>query len=739
MMTNSELENLRWPISQLGEAMRAVARRCNLPINDRGNDKEISDLPAALRLDHPIALLAQNEWVETAADFLGFEAEAIEAPYAEVEKLVRGAGPALLLLPEGGILAVIKSDTRRATIIAPDLKLHRAPVATICSVLRRPHEAKAEDEVDRLLVEAGTPGRRRARARAAILREQLGQRRISGGWLLRTPPGANFWQQLGEAGLTRSLAATFSLRLIHYALLMTAWWVLGRGALSGQLDQGQFGHLGHLGYFGWLIAWAILLLTAVPFHLLAEWMQGRFAVEAGARLKGRLLLGALRLQPEEIRHLGAGQMLGKVYESHAIESLALSGGFVALSAVIELAMAAVILAGVGGQHLWSQLVLLLSCVALTIFVAWRYYRRRLGWTEMRAAMTNDLVERMVGHRTRLAQEAREHWHEGEDRAVESYLTESQAMDRASVFQTMAPRGWLAAGLCGLAVTFVNGGGDTMTIAISVGGLLLGYRGLQKLVTSLSSLLGAAIAWKQIAGIFNAAARQPDSGSPDFATRPIKPERLGQGSFALPDSPGILLEAHDLTFRYRERSEPALHACGLRVRAGDRLLLEGESGGGKSTLASLLTGLRTPESGLLLLGGLDRQTIGAASWRKRVASAPQFHENHVLTGTFAFNLLMGRGWPPSDNDMNEAQEVCRALGLGDLLSHMPAGLLQMVGESGWQLSHGERSRLFMARALLQGADLVILDESFGALDPATLQRCLQTALDRAKTLLVIAHP
>ena len=82
--------------------------------------------------------------------------------------------------------------------------------------------------------------------------------------------------------------------------------------------------------------------------------------------------------------------------------------------------------------------------------------------------------------------------------------------------------------------------------------------------------------------------------------------------------------------------------GERNDAGDRLLLEGESGGGKSTLASLLTGLLAPESGLLLLGGLDRQTMGAAGWRKRVASSPQFHENHVLTGTFAFNLLMGRG-------------------------------------------------------------------------------------------------
>jgi len=711
-MTIGELENLCWPISQIGEAMRAVARHCDLS----PHDGEVSNPPAEVQLDQPNALTALNEWVETAADFLGFEAEAVEAPYADVEKLALGAGPALLLLPECGILAVIKSGARHATVIAPDLKSHRAPASTICSVLRRPHEVNVEGEVERLLIEAGTPKRRLARARAAILRERLGRRRGGGGWLLRTPPGAGFRRQLGEAGLPRSLASLLGLRLVHYALLMTAWWMVGLGALNGQFDH------------AWMAAWALLLLMAVPFHLSAEWTQGRIAVEAGALLKRRLLFGALRLQPEEVRHLGAGQMLGKIAESTAIESLAISGGFVALSALIELTMATMILAVGGGG--WSQVVLLLSCMAMTVFVARVYYRRRLNWTETREAMTNDLVERMVGHRTRLAQESREHWHEGEDRAVESYLTKSQAMDRAGAAQTIAPRVWLAAGLCGLAGAFVTGGGATTEMAVSVGGLLLGYRGLQKLATSLSSLLGAVIAWKRVAGIFNAAAREQNSGSPDFATA------RGADSCAQGD---ILVEAHDLTFRYREHGDPALRGCGLRIRDGDRLLLEGESGGGKSTLASLLAGLRKPESGLLLLGGLDHQTIGAPGWRKRVVSAPQFHENHVLIGTFAFNLLMGRAWPPNEKDIAEAEEVCRALGLGDLLERMPAGLLQMVGETGWQLSHGERSRLFMARALLQRADLVILDESFGALDPATLRRCMQTTFDRARTLMVIAHP
>lgn len=139
---------------------------------------------------------------------------------------------------------------------------------------------------------------------------------------------------------------------------------------------------------------------------------------------------------------------------------------------------------------------------------------------------------------------------------------------------------------------------------------------------------------------------------------------------------------------------------LSVSLGDRILLEGHSGGGKSTLASLLVGMRTPQSGFLLLEGLDWQTLGIDGWRRRVVSAPQFHENHVLTETFAFNLLMGRRCPPLERDLREAREICAELGLDALLGRMPAGLMQMVGETGWQLSHGERSRLYVARALFR---------------------------------------
>ena len=181
----------------------------------------------------------------------------------------------------------------------------------------------------------------------------------------------------------------------------------------------------------------------------------------------------------------------------------------------------------------------------------------------------------------------------------------------------------------------------------------------------------------------------------------------------------------------------------RIRPGQharvRVLIEGSSGGGKSTLGGVLAGLREPESGLLLFDGLDQKTLGREGWRRRVVAAPQFHENHVFASTFAFNLLMGRAWPPAPADLALAETICRELDLGPLLERMPAGLQQMVGETGWQLSHGERSRLFVARALLQEGEVVVLDESFAALDPRTLRRSMDCVLSRANALVMIAHP
>ena len=273
---------------------------------------------------------------------------------------------------------------------------------------------------------------------------------------------------------------------------------------------------------------------------------------------------------------------------------------------------------------------------------------------------------------------------------------------------------------------MTGGGTPVSFAIGLGGVMVANRALNGVADGLAAAARASIAWSQASDLFHAGARPA-------TTTPYVPRKVAAGKAA-----PRLVDADGLTFRYEQRGAPVLDRASISIAPGERILLEGASGGGKSTLASLLAGLRRPESGLLLLNGLDRHTLGDA-WHGIATEAPQFHENHIFTATLGFNLLMGRNWPASDDELKLAEDLCVELGLGDLLARMPSGMMQTVGETGWQLSHGERSRVFLARALLQDAELTILDESFAALDPETLKLCLDCAFRRARALIVIAHP
>jgi ATP-binding cassette subfamily B protein len=312
---------------------------------------------------------------------------------------------------------------------------------------------------------------------------------------------------------------------------------------------------------------------------------------------------------------------------------------------------------------------------------------------------------MVGHRTRLAQERPERWHLGEDEALDAYSARSARVDRLHAWIQALPRVFLPLAVLGLLPLTSN----LDRLAIGLGAAILAARALVKLADGFSDLVDAAIAWKRVAPLFEAAARDAALSEPATAGT----------------NGGAIVHAHDLSFVYPRRPVAVLDAIAFELASGDRVLLTSPSGGGKSTLVSLVNGLRTPTAGTLSRAG-------------RVATAPQFHENHVFTASFAFNLLMGRSWPPSEADLEEARELCGELGLGPLLEKMPGKMNQMVGDTGWQLSHGEKSRLFLARALLQRSDLVLLDESFAALDPENLRLALTTARERAASLVVVTH-
>lgn len=720
----TSLHHLVWPVERLSEAIDVAARKRGFPVCTT----EISSPPSHLLAGNTAYL---NHWLQTLGSHMNLDLEPIVMTYGDLEQAVVLAGPALVRLPpspsahdtenasEPGFLVILNGTNTSVTLLAPNLTTRRVAARTVCAALRFHLEAPLHDEIHALLDAASIPDHRRSKAFATILRQRLSMHQIRGCWLIRLPPGQHMWSHMRFVRLPSSAIAILGLHIIRKLLELVAWWVIGRGALEGRFE------------WGWLWAWVLILLTALPLFIIENWQQNNVAIKAGILFKLRMLHGTLQLDPEDIRHQGAGQFLGRVMDLESVEMLALDSGFRAIISIIEIIIATVVLSlGAGGPlhgfvfGMW---------VVLTFVLGWRYYDHCRRWTDAHRQMTNDLVERMDGHRTRLAQENMQHWHDQEDQQLANYLTLSERMDRTGVtIQALMPYGWLFLGFAGIVTSFVTGSHSPALLAVSLGGIVLAYQSLESLTSGIQNIVNLFIAWQQIAPLYRVASRQQSQHIPDITLLAALDRPPAEQQQAV-------LVARNLIYRYHARSHAVLNQCTLHVYDGDRILLEGPSGSGKSTLAALLTGLRQPSSGLLLMRGFDQQAIGIDEWRRRIVSAPQFHENHVLSETFAFNLLMGRGWPPEPEDIDDAEDVCYDLGLGDVLERMPAGLQQMVGESGWQLSHGERSRLFIARALLQKADVIILDESFAALDPENLQRALETVLRRAPALIVIAHP
>jgi ATP-binding cassette, subfamily B, bacterial len=709
MNASSELV---WPVARLADAVEALARSSGLALPP--------SKPSGVKWRREASGADSVEGgVEHLSRCLDFETEAADVLHADVERTLDNAGPALLKLTTDdgeGFFALLGSSGRTVRLLASDGRRHRVLTATLAARLRRHLEQPFDEQVDRLLADASVPAARRRAARMALLGARLGSNLATRCWMLRPAPSASLWQHMRHARLPRRLLV-FIIAYLGTALAsMGSWWLIGAAALGGRFDPGT------------LLAWSFLLLSVVPLGLFAMWSQGVFLLGVGGILKLQLLAGALNLDPDDTRHQGIGHHLARVIDSEAVESLAVTGGFFAIAAVFDLALAASILI-VASRILQVFLVLLTAGAVGGLAVL--YFRRRERWALARLRLTHDLVERMGGHRTRLVQETSARQHDDEDEELERYVVQSKQMDGAARLIWSAPRAWLLIGLAGLGPQFVAAGTSPGVLAVGVGATLLAYGAFAKLTTSLVALVDAVIAWKQVRPLLDAL-RRPEPSSPIDAT-------AGEltAHARLPRT-GPLIVAQDIGYTYSDRTAAALRGCSFRVAPGDRIHLAGASGGGKSTLVSLLTGLRLPDAGLLLLDGLDRATLGTRAWRRRVAAAPQFHENHLFNETLAFNLLMGRRWPPTADDLQWAQAVCRRLGLGDLLDRMPGGLFQIVGEAGWALSHGERSRVYMARALLQGTDLVVLDESFAELDPDSLRQCLPEAAELSKSLLVVAH-
>jgi len=195
-----------------------------------------------------------------------------------------------------------------------------------------------------------------------------------------------------------------------------------------------------------------------------------------------------------------------------------------------------------------------------------------------------------------------------------------------------------------------------------------------------------------------------------------------------------VRVEDVSFAYPGADRAALAGVNLDVPAGGTLALVGETGSGKTTLASLIARLYDPSSGIVRIDGIDIRDIRLADLAAIVGVVSQ--ETYLLHTTVRENLRYAK---PEATD-EQIEDAARAAQIHDLIAGLPDGYDTMVGSRGYRFSGGEKQRIAIARTLLRDPRVLVLDEATSALDTET-ERAVQKAFDalaRGRTTITIAH-
>lgn len=206
----------------------------------------------------------------------------------------------------------------------------------------------------------------------------------------------------------------------------------------------------------------------------------------------------------------------------------------------------------------------------------------------------------------------------------------------------------------------------------------------------------------------------------------------EGSHVLTDIKDSI-EFDHVVFSYNGERD-ILQDVSFKIKVGQKVALVGNSGGGKTTVCSLINRLYEVKSGSIKIDGLDVRDYTIESLRHNIACV--FQDNFLFAGTIRQNILFGK----EDATEEEIAHAVKSAYLDEFVARLPHGLDTEIGERGVSLSGGQKQRIAIARAIIRNAPLVILDEATSALDNRS-EKVVQQALDelmKGRTTLVIAH-
>lgn len=296
---------------------------------------------------------------------------------------------------------------------------------------------------------------------------------------------------------------------------------------------------------------------------------------------------------------------------------------------------------------------------------------------------------------------------------------------------------------GVGVVYLVGGWRATTGSLTVGSVVamaglvaVVYSPMVSLATSGINIGGGLVAFERVYEVLDFPAAVADPARPIRLVRPAAVVEFRSVSFRYPgvreSAPASLVDdpagADDRPSRW------ALRDVSFEAVAGGTTAIVGATGAGKSTVASLICRLYDPTEGGVFLDGTDLRRLSLTDLHSAVGMVTQ--DAHLLNDTLAANLRLAA---PEAADA-ELYAACAQAALTDVLDRMPDGLNTVLGDRGYRLSGGERQRVALARVLLAGPDIIVLDEATAHLDTETEQAitaALRVGL-KARTRIVIAH-
>jgi len=280
----------------------------------------------------------------------------------------------------------------------------------------------------------------------------------------------------------------------------------------------------------------------------------------------------------------------------------------------------------------------------------------------------------------------------------------------------------ATGATGTLIVMVMGGGQVVAGRLTLGDFVA-FNGYLAMLIWPTIMMGwilnliqrGAASMARLNGILQAEAT---------VREPEKPAAVSQVNGAI--------EFKNLCFAYA--SKPLLSDISLVIPAGSRLGIVGPVGAGKSTLVGLLARLYPVAAGTIFIDGIDINSMPLTTLRSFIGFVPQ--ESFLFSRSIAANIAFGR----SGTTDEEIRTVAALASLHDDVEQFPAGYASLVGERGITLSGGQKQRASIARALLKGGTILILDDPLSAVDAATEQEILTALAQRhgKRTVIIVSH-